>query len=854
MTETSENTQEDTRQNPQESTLESIQESAAQPAFLVVGLGASAGGINALRQFFEAMPPDSGMAFVVMMHLAPDHESYLETLLQSFTVMPVQQVTSPVMLQPDHVFVAPPNRNLFVAGNELGLAAMEEERSERAPIDYFFRTLADTMGGRGVCVVLSGSGSDGALGLRRLKEQGGLTVAQTPTDAEYDTMPQSAIATGLVEIVLPAREIPAKLVEYARSPLPRGLIVEDPVETTRDLIQEILDHVRTVTGHDFSRYKQSTLLRRIHRRMQVYGYEQLARYLEFLRDHKEEVQQLAGDFLISVTNFFRDPGAFGTLELEVIPDLFRNKRSEDQVRVWVTGCATGEEAYSIAILLLEYAQQLPAPPALQVFATDISEVALRRAREGLYPVSIELDVTPARLARFFRREQGGYRVRQELRELILFAPQNLLKDPPFSKLDLISCRNVLIYLQRSAQRQLLELFHYSLRAEGYLFLGSAETIDDTRLFRDRNRRQGIFQRQTVAVQELRLPSLSFSLAPAQLTPAVAPAEPQRISSVASLYVQIMERYGPPSLVVNSDYTIVYFSEGVNRYLQQPRGEPTNNVLRRVRDELRVELTSALYRAFEHGEGTVSAPIILSFGEGPRLVSIDVRTTHAEALKDFALVLFYESSVQDETDNQDLLMVKRQSLIALEEELQEVRLQLQAAVEQYETSKEEMRAANEELLSMNEELRSTAEELETSKEELQSINEELLTVNQENKSKIDELSQLTSDLQNLLAATDIATLLLDRELNIRRFTPRICEVFNVLPGDRGRPLAHITHKLQYATLLEDATAVLQTLTPFEQEVNSEDNRWYVIRVLPYRTADDHISGVLITLVDITRLRR
>ena len=473
---------------------DSISENEPPRSFLVVALGASAGGLNALQQFFEHLPPDSGMAFVVMMHLAPDYESHLAALLQGFTEMPVQQVNDTIALEPNQVYVAPPNRNLFALGDHLGLAALEEQRSDRAPIDYFFRTLASTLGTRAICVVLSGSGSDGTLGLRHIKEVGGLTVAQDPADAEYDAMPQSAIATGFVELILPAAQIAARLVEYAHTAKREPSILateEEPPDNARDLIKEILDQVRAGTGYDFGRYKQSTILRRIHRRMQIYGYDQLTGYLEFLHEHGDEVQKLSADFLISVTNFFRDAEAFTALEREVVPGLFRNKQGEDQVRVWVTGCATGEEAYSMGILLLEYAQHLQHPPHIQVFATDISELALRRAREGLYSESIELDVTSTRLARFFLRDQGGYRVRHELRELVLFAPQNLLKDPPFSKIDLISCRNVLIYMQRSAQKQLLELFHYALRPDGYLFLGSAESIEDVRLFRDVSRRHGL---------------------------------------------------------------------------------------------------------------------------------------------------------------------------------------------------------------------------------------------------------------------------------------------------------------------------------------------------------------------------
>jgi two-component system CheB/CheR fusion protein len=826
-----------------------------QESFLVVALGASAGGLGALRLFFENMPPDSGMATVVMMHLAPDYESHLASLLQGFTQMPVQQVNGTIMLRPNHVFVAPPNRNMYVDDNHLSLAPLEEQRSERAPIDYFFRTLASSLGPRAVCAVLSGSGSDGTQGLRHIKEAGGLTVAQDPDDAEYGAMPQNAIATGQVELVLPAAQIPAKLIDYTTiERVSLALGEAEPLESARDLLQEILEQVRIRSGYDFGRYRQSTILRRIHRRMQIYGFDQLAAYAAFLRQHDEEVPILVADFLISVTNFFRDADSFTILERDVIPELFRNKQREDQVRVWVTGCATGEEAYSIAILLLEHAQLLQYTNNIQVFATDINESALRRARAGVYPESIQLDVPPAWLAKYFMREQGNYCVRQELRELVIFAPHNLLKDPPFSKIDLVSCRNVLIYMQRNAQKQLLELFHYSLRPQGYLFLGSAETIDDLSLFRDFNRRQGLFQRQPLASSELRLPSLSISRMPFQPSLPTAPVEPLRHDSVEKLYVRIIERYGPPSLVVDANYDIIYFSEQVNRFLQQPRGEPTDNVLRRVREELRVDLTSGLYRAFEHREATLSTPVAVSLEQGDRFVAVDVRPIQDDENGNLALVLFHEPVNQGETGNQELLTVDRQSLTALEEELQEVRRRLQVAVEQYEVSKEEMRATNEELLSMNEELRSTAEELETSREELQSINEELLTVNQENKSKIDELSQLTNDLQNLLAATDIATLLLDRDLNIRRFTPRIREVFNVLASDQGRPLAHITHRLHYPTLLQDASSVLQTLQPLEQEISSQDNRWYVVRILPYRTSEDRISGILLTLVDITQHRR
>ncbi|MFN8485995.1 MAG: CheR family methyltransferase [Caldilineaceae bacterium] len=839
---------------PEQTSQPTTPDSSSNPPFPVVGLGASAGGLRALQRFFEQMPAESGMAFVVIVHLSPEHESHLPMLLQAYTTMPVIQATETISLEPNRVYVIPPNRNLSTIDTHLRVSPLEESRSERAPIDYFFRTLASTHDSKAIGIVLSGTGSDGALGLRSIQEVGGLTVAQAPEDAEYNSMPQSAINSGAVELVLAAEQMPAKLLEYVQSastvPVPSD--GEELPEDARDLVQKILTQVRAYSGHDFSRYKNSTIMRRIRRRMQVHGFDRLNDYLGFLREHSEEIQALFADFLITVTNFFRDPEAFASLEREVIPSLFQDKGPDDQVRVWVIGCATGEEAYSIGMLLLEYANQLDRPPSVQIFATDLSEEALRRGREGLYSEAISIDVSAARLARFFVKEQGGYRVRQELREIVLFAPHSLLKDPPFSKLDLITCRNVLIYLQRNVQQQLFELFHYSLRLNGYLFLGSAETIEGSQLFRDVNRRYCIFQRQPVGPREVRLPTLPLQISTLRVPTEAQPADRQSITSYEGLHVRLMEQYAPPSLVVNADYNIVYFSEGVTRYLHQPRGEPTNNLLRRVREELRVDLTTGLYRAFERGEASQSKSIPVRFNGSIRSVTIDIRPAVDSNLKGFVLVLFLEHEY--EPDDEERKLVNHRTLNTLEEELQGVRKRLQTTIEEYETSKEEMKAANEELQSMNEELRSTAEELETSKEELQSINEELLTVNQENKNKIEELSQLTSDLQNLLVATDIATLFLDRDLRIKRFTPRVSELFNVLATDRGRPLAHITHKLVDEDLLQDASAVLRTLMPVKRDVRSEEGRIYVMRLLPYRTVDDRIDGLVVTFVDITDQKR
>jgi PAS domain S-box-containing protein len=589
--------------------------------------------------------------------------------------------------------------------------------------------------------------------------------------------------------------------------------------------------------------------------MQIHGFAFLSDYLKYLRDHASEVQALYHDFLITVTNFFRDPEAFAYLEREIIPKLFVGKNARDQVRVWVVGCATGEEAYSLAILLLEHTSGLDAPPALQLFASDLSEEGLRQGREGFYPETIATDVSPERLGRFFVKEPGGYRIRQTLREVVLFAPHSLLKDPPFSRLDLVACRNLLIYVQREVQGEVMQLFHYALRPDGYLFLGSAETVEGSELFSEVSRKQSLYQRQPVATQQMRLPSLQLSIGTPRLLAGSALPAPRLIdTSYGLVHARGVDRYAPPSVLVNADQNIVYFAEGSDRYLQQPPGEPTNQLLRRVRDELRLDLTTALYRARERGEASQSPPLPILVGGVMRQVSLVVQPMANPDLPGATLVFFLESAANEVLTVAPPLSVDQTSLVAdLEAELATVKNRLQVTVEEYETSQEEMRAVNEELQSMNEELRSAAEELETSKEELQSVNEELMTVNQENKNKIEELNQLTGDLQNLLASTDIATLFLDRDLRIKRFTPRITDLFNLLAADRGRPLAHITHKLGYTGLLEDARQVLETLVVKEREVRS-NGHWYIMRLLPYRTPDHRIDGVVITFVEISERKQ
>lgn len=831
--------------------------------FTVVGIGASAGGLAALRTFFDNMPPNTGMAFVVIMHLSPEHQSHLPQLLQSHTEMPVTQVAQTVAVAPNHIYVIPPNCNLSAIDTHLRLTELEESRRQRAPIDHFFRTLAGTHGSKAIGVVLSGTGSDGSVGLKQIKEDGGLTVVQDPTEAEYDSMPQNAIVTGLIDLVLPVAEMPAKIRSFVRTeprlPDQAEEEAEEAPPTDEDLLQKVFVQLRTQTGDDFSGYKRTTVMRRVRRRMQLQQIEELSDYLHMLRGNREEIESLRRDLLITVTNFFRDEDAFAALADEAIPRLFAGKSGGDTVRAWAVGCATGEEAYSVAMLLLEHRSKLEEKPEIRVFASDISDDALALAREGIYPDVIGADVSPQRLERFFVKESSGYRIKKAVRDVVLFAEHNVLNDPPFSKLDLITCRNLLIYLQREIQEKVIELFHYALRPSGFLFLGSSESLSSTELFQDVNKKTGLHQRRAVSSSQLILPALPLVSRRLQASSGAAPQQqegerPSR-DSFGALHQEMVERYAPPSMVVNEDFNIVHLSQGAGRYLHQPGGEPTHNVLRRIRPALRVELTAALYGAFEREQPSHTKPVRLTLDGEPRRVSMSVHPATAPELVGYVLVLFMDMAdvtpkavaVRDEAEMDSMVQ-------QLETELARTKERLQTAVEEFESSKEEMRASNEELQSMNEELHSTAEELESSKEELQSMNEELLTVNQENKNKVEELSHLAGDLQNLLAATDVATLFLNRELQIRRFTPKVGDLFNIIEADRGRPLAHITHKLHDDGLLQDARSVLDTLQPVEREMESENGRFYLVRLRPYRSIEDRIDGVVITFVDVTEMKQ
>lgn len=817
----------------------------------IVAIGASAGGLNALKTFFRHISKDTKLAYVVVVHLSPEHKSMLADLLQPSLKIPVQQVTNTTALKPGHVYVIPPNANLNTIDTHLRLSKLEDKPGSRAPIDHFFRTLAKTHNGNAAGIILTGTGADGTLGMKEIKEKGGLTIAQDPKEAEYDGMPQSAISTGIIDLVLPIAEMPDYLVKYF-STKPRLSLVDEKEETDQreeSLIRNIFSLLKIRTGRDFGNYKTSTLLRRIQRRMQLFQIEEPLKYLEFLQKNPEEIRALSDDFLINVTNFFRDSDVFEYLENEIIPDIVSNKDHDEQIRIWSVGCATGEEAYSLAILLLEASEKYNISASIQIFASDLHKDSLKKAREGFYPGDIKADVNDERLSKFFINEDGGYRIRKKIREMVVFTPHDLLNDPPFSRLDMIICRNLLIYLSRKIHNDVYDLFHYALLPGGHLILGASEHLENKELFTIKHKDFSVYNKVNVETPEPRLPvfprfSQGFEEDP-------SPRKKEKDMPYGLMHYRLIVQYGPPSLIIRGDHQVLHVSESAGRYMAIKGGELSKDVFKLIRPELQVELRSSLNISKEEKRIVRSKPINISLEGKDKQVIISTRFIDDVDHNNLILILLDEfDSFEKHERIKKTDEFHTEHINNLEQELQDTREQLQSMIEEYETSREEMKASNEELQSANEELRSTVEELETSKEELQSMNEELSTLNQENRHKVEELDQLSNDLKYYLASTDIATLFLDKEQRILRYTPKINELFNVRPADQGRPITDQTHKLGYQELNSDIKKVLKDLQTIEREVKHENGRTYLTRVLPYRTSEDKIEGVVITFVDIS----
>ena len=820
----------------------------------IVAIGASAGGLNALKELFSHVPGNTGYAYVVIVHLSPQHKSALPEILQSSAKMPVEQVTKTIQMKPDHVYVIPPNSHLNSIDTHLRLSDLEEKRSDRAPIDHFFRTLAKTHDGHAVGIILTGTGSDGTLGIKEIKEKGGLTLVQDPREAEYDDMPQSAISTGMVDYVLPLARIPEAFLGFAATvpKIKTGETKDEPVDGELKLLHKIFSQIKIRTGRDFTNYKISTLLRRIQRRMQINRVEELPDYLELIRTKQDELKALADDLLINVTNFFRDPDAFNFLQKETIPAIFAKKEQGDEVKVWSVGCATGEEAYSIAMLLIEEAELMEINIPCKIFASDIHEDSLKKAREGYYPGDIDADIGEERLRRFFIKENGGYRIKKELREQVIFAPQNLLSDPPFSRIDLILCRNLLIYLKREIQNDVRDLFHYALNPSGFLMLGTSEHLDKANLFGVIKKEHSIHIKKNVKAPEPRLPV--FPKHAIHHLPENYNEKGKSPMDFGTHHQKVVERYAPPSILVSSDYQVLHVSRDAGRYLTITGGELSKDLFRLIRPELQVELRAAIYISRETKDTARSKPVKITIDGQKRVVFIPVRFIEDEEFGTSFLIMFEEYDVKavhgTGSSSGKIAEGANERIQQLEQELKDKSQSLQAVIEEHETGQEDMKASNEELQSANEELRSTMEELETSKEELQSVNEELSALNQEHKHKAEELGQLSDDLQNLLTATDIATLFLDREMRILRFTPRLGELFNVRMADRGRPISDQTHKLGYSELVEDARTVLKNLQPIHKEIKDTQGNTYLTRLLPYRSSADRIEGVVINFIDIS----
>ncbi len=831
--------------------------------FLIAGIGASAGGIQALKEFFENVPADSGVAYVVILHLSPDHESRLAEVLQATAQIPVTQVKEKVKVEPNHVYVVPPNQHLEMLDGHIGVEPNTSVEERRAPVDIFFRTLAESHRSRAISVVLSGSGADGSMGLKRVKENGGAVFVQNPREAEFSEMPRNSIATEFVDAVLNVRDIPAKIVAY-KSNLGAVEIQDTPEfrpDEDQSALREIFAVLRVRTGHDFTNYKHPTVLRRIERRINVRELENLTEYADYLRENPEETVALLKDLLISVTNFFRDKEAFEFLEREIVPRILHGKTSKDEIRVWVAGCATGEEAYSLAMMFAERLGKNPNAPAIQIFATDIDEAAIAHAREGFYTLVDVADVSAERMRRFFTKDDGGFRVRRELREMILFAKHNLLKDAPFSRLDLVTCRNLLIYFNGTAQQRAMETFHFALNPGCFLFLGTAESVDGAGdLYAPINKEYRVYQSRR-ATGKIAYPVPDVTTMVRYTEPkTVALTEPERENrlleriSFGDLHQQMLEQYAPPSIVVNENYDIVHMTERAGRFLQFAGGEPSKNLLQLIRPELRLELRTSLFQAVQRRANVVAGDVNMQTDGRAETINIQVRPVlrDDDTARGFLLVLFEPSQAEDGAVEMTEKIVASDEPIArrIEEELERTKTELRYSIEQYEIQTEELRASNEELQAMNEELRSTAEELVTSREELQSVNEELMTVNEELKFKIEELSESNSDFQNLLNSTDIGTIFLDRNLRIKMFTPTAQEVFNLIDADLNRPLADITTKMNYADLQKDVKKTLETLQTVEREFENGRGKWFLMRVFPYRTTEDRISGAVVTFIDIT----
>jgi len=828
--------------------------------FPIVCIGASAGGLEALEQFLGNVPPKSGMGYVVIQHLDPTQKGMLPELLQRITKMEVIQVKDRMPVKQDKVFVIPPNKSMSILNGTLHLFDPVELRGLRLPIDFFLRSLADDMKELAVGVILSGMGSDGSLGARALKERNGIVVVQEPNTAKFDSMPRNVIDTVMVDIVAPPQDLPIKLMSIVKH-IPVLKTSMDVDVKDQSALEKIIILLRNNTGNDFSLYKKNTVYRRIERRMGVHKIEKISAYVTFLQENVKEVDILFKELLIGVTNFFRDKDVWENLVDVVIPTIITKQQEGSIMRAWVAGCSTGEEAYSLAIVFKEVVEKINPHGgfSLQIFATDLDNEAIETARKGLFPLNITADVSAKRLNRFFILTEDGYRVNAEIREMVVFAKHNIILHPPFTKVDILTCRNLLIYMDAELQKKLLGLFYYSLNPDGIMVLGSAESLgSQSHFFSNVDAKLKIFKRSqsSISPELIDFPS-SFARNKSLTIESQQPVPPpQNIQTLANEI--LLQHFSPPGVLVNDKGDIIYISGRTGKYLEPAVGKANLNIFAMLREGLRNEFPSAFRQALMKKEQVVLHNIKVGTNGGTQILNVNIQwLDKPEPLKGMIMIIFIDEPVnvsKRETGKRDekALTVIRQS--ELEKELQTAREDTQNTMEEMQTSQEELKSTNEELQSTNEELQSTNEELTTSKEEMQSLNEELQTVNAELQSKIDDFTRVNNDMKNLLNSTDIATLFLDKDLKIRRYTDEATKIFKLIKSDIGRPFTDQVSDLIYPDVASDAREVLRTLVFVKKQIETRDGRWFSTRIMPYRTFDDRIDGLVITFFNITDLKQ
>ncbi len=827
--------------------------------FSVIGIGASAGGLEALQEFFKNTPDNPGVAFVIIQHLSPDYKSLMDELLARYTHMKIHRVKDGMEVKPNHIYLITPRKNMTIFHGKLFLTDQDHARGMNLPIDIFMRSLAEDQGKNAIGVILSGTGSDGTLGIRAIKENGGMVIVQDDRSAKFDGMPRSSISTGIVDYILTPGEMPEALINYIKHPfIQKTKNIENQISQEEDYLSKIIMIIRDVTGIDFTNYKQSTIVRRLEKRISINRYDNISDYVDFLSGNKREVNILYKDLLIGVTRFFRDSESFAALKEKVFPEIITNGNNKTPLRIWSIGCSTGEEAYSLAIQISEFMEEHDINREVKLFATDLDMDSIEFAGVGLYPENIISDISPERLKKYFTPKNEGYQVNERIRSMVVFASHNILKDPPFSKIDLISCRNMLIYLNNDVQQKILSMLYFALNKEAYLFLGSSESVGNlSNGFTTVDNKAKIYKYQPgykpPVAEAFRIPAVSKKQRDLKNAGTYFSQSKTSIPKLDNIFDELLSEYVPPSVILDENYNIVHTIHNVSKFLTLPVGQVSLNILNMLPEKQGALVSSLLRKAKKKNQQVVYESIRFE-NMDKKPVTISGRRLDDKKTREIYFMVSFQveeerEPLPDEKESEkvDLDDQYQERINELEQELQYTKESLQATVEELETSNEELQSSNEELIASNEELQST-------NEELQSVNEELYTVNAEHQNKIDELTQLNADMNNLLKNTNIGTLFIDSKLHIRKLTDIASEITNIRDSDVGRPINHISLNHVYPGFIDDISTVLDNLQPNEAEIYGKDGKWYLIRIIPYRTAENAVDGVIITFIDISTLKK